>query len=78
MLALVKRTKPAGDEKVDTDPLDIPDAELDYFFRGRKRNFVAYWGGAPGDPAYMKIRVNGKFRPKDTKIVHPSDLGGSK
>ena len=78
MLALVRRTKPAWDDKVDADPLDIPDAELDYFFRGRKRNFVAYRGGAPGEPAYMKVRVNGKFRPKDTRITHPSDMAGYK
>ena len=68
MIELVRRTKPANDEKVDTDPLDIPDTDLDYLFRGRKRNFVAYWGVAPGEPAYMKVRVNGKFRPKDTRI----------
>jgi hypothetical protein len=54
MLALVKRTRPVDDEKVDSDPLDISNKELNNFFVGRKRNFVAYWGGRPGDPAYMK------------------------
>jgi hypothetical protein len=76
MLALVKHTRPINEEKTDSDPLDICNKDLDNFFVGRKRNFVAYWGGTPGDPAYMKVRVNGKFHPKDTKIVHPSDMAG--
>ncbi len=76
--ALVANTKFTGDDKIDTDPLDISDAVLTSLLTGRKKNFIAYWGGAPGDDAKYKVRINGKFRPGDTKISHPPEMKGMK
>ncbi len=71
-------TPKTGVMKVDLDPLDIEDKDLDALLENRKRNFVTYYGGAPKDAASTKIRVNGKIRPTDSRIPHPPEMTGMK
>ena len=62
---------------VDMDPALVPDDELSCIMKPytkpapkRSRNFTTYYGGEDHDRKEIRVRVNGKFYPKDTGIAY--------
>ena len=65
-----------GDERTDFDPEDLGDEALEGFFEGKpqNRNFMFYHLGTVSDGTEKKVRVNGKWWPKNTSVNYPNEL----
>ena len=65
-----------GDERTDFDPEDLDEETLEGFFEGKpqNRNFLFYHLGDVSDGTEKKVRVNGKWWPKNTQVHYPNDL----
>ena len=58
------------------EPLHIDKEVLDGFFEGRSENFITYHGLKDHDPRDLKIRIDGKFIPTNSKVGVPKELDG--
>ena len=65
-----------GDERTDFDPEDLEDEVLEGFFKDKpqNRNFLFYHLGTVSDDTEKKVRVNGKWWPKNTHVNYPNEL----
>ena len=76
---MIDNSELTGKDRIDADPAEVPDADRDHLFGAHQgtRNFVTYIG-----PDYfrkeMKIRVNCKCQPCETKVPHPKNTRYSK
>ena len=72
MRELVDETGTTGEEGVDFEPTDMPDEVLDKLFdRTGHRNFITYVCGSKRERKELRVRVNCKYSPKDTRITFP-------